>query len=356
MSISKLRFPASSTPARSPARGVLVAAGAIVVALAAAPSVAAPRAGAAPYPGRPIELVVTFPPGGGTDLLARKLAARLEGELGQPVVVENRAGASGNIGAQLVAHARPDGYTLLMVNSSYAINPAVYRKLGFSPQSDLRGVINVAYVPSVLVTTVSSPWLSLRQALDARAVRRVGLGATGPGATATPAYASCGNGTPQQLAGGMLMRRTGADWLHVPYRGCGPALQAVLAGNVPLGIVTASSALPFIQAGTLRALAVTSPQRSPLLPGVPTVAEQGLPGYALNQWHGVLAPAATPPAIVRRLNSAIAAVMRRPEMAAELQALGYDVTTSTPQEFQAVIERDIARFGELARQMDLHVD
>ena len=144
------------------------------------------------------------------------------------------------------------------------------------------------------------------------------------------------------------MRRTGADWLHVPYRGCGPALQAVLAGNVPLGIVTASSALPFIQAGTLRALAVTSPQRSPLLPGVPTVAEQGLPGYALNQWHGVLAPAATPPAIVRRLNSAIAAVMRRPEMAAELLALGYDVTTSTPQEFQAVIERDIARFGELA--------
>jgi len=306
---------------------------------------ATPRA-AASYPSRPIELIVTFPPGGGTDLLARKLAARLEAELGQPVVVENRAGASGNIGAQLVAHARPDGYTLLMVNSSYAINPGVYRNVGFSPQDDLRGVINVAYVPSVLVTAAASPWQSLRQALDAGGGQGV----------ASPAYASCGNGTPQQLAGEMLARRTGASWLHVPYRGCGPALQAVLGGNVALGVVTASSALPFIQAGTLRALAVTSPQRTPLLPGVPTVAEQGVPGYALNQWHGVLAPAATPPAVIRKLNAAIAAIVRRPDMTAELRALGYDTTTSTPQEFQSMIDRDIVRFGELARQMRLSVD
>lgn len=302
---------------------------------------------AAAYPARPITLVVTFPPGGGTDMLARRLAASMEQTFGQSVVVENRAGASGNIGAQAVARAKPDGYTLLVVNSSYAINPGVYRHLGFSPQTDLIGVINVAFVPSLLVTAAGSPWKSLSQALDAKEAR--------PG-SAPPAYASCGNGTPQHLAGGMLLRRTGSDWLHVPYRGCGPALAGVLAGNVGLGFVTASSALPFLQGGTLRALAVTSPQRSALLPDVPTVAEQGLPEYELNQWHGLLAPAGTPPAIVERLNAAIAAIMRRPDMARDLRALGYDVTVSSAQAFQAMIQRDIAKFGTLTREMGLRVD
>ncbi len=318
------------------------------VALCAAPGAgAAPGTAAAVYPDRPITLVVTFPPGGGTDMLARRLAASLEPALGQPVVVENRSGASGNIGAQAVARAKPDGYTLLVVNSSYAINPGVYRHLGFSPQTDLIGVINVAFVPSVLVTAAGSPWKSLKQVLDAKRA--------GPG-LAPPAYASCGNGTPQQLAGEMLARRTGSDWLHVPYRGCGPALAGVLAGNVGLGFVTASSALPFLQAGTLRALAVTSPQRSALLPDVPTVAEQGLAGYELNQWHGLLAPAGTPPAIVERLNAAIASIMRRPGMARDLRALGYDVTVSSAQAFQAMIQRDIVTFGELTREMGLRVD
>lgn len=304
-------------------------------------------AGVAAYPTRPISLVVTFPPGGGTDLLARRLAARLGPDLGQSVVVENRAGASGNIGAQIVARAKPDGYTLLMVNSSYAINPGVYRNLGFSPEKDLIAVINVAFVPSVLITATNSPWKTLHQVLDAKDGK--------PGA-APPAFASCGNGTPQHLAAEMLVRRTGAAWLHVPYRGCGPALESVLARNVDVGFVTASSALPFLRAGSLRALAVTSPQRSPLLPNVPTVAEQGLPGYELNQWHGVLAPAGTPPAVIERLNSAIAAVMRQPDMARDLRALGYDTTASTSREFQSMIDGDIAKFGALTRQMGLKVD
>src|SRR5690606_10004707 len=299
------------------------------------------------YPAHPIVLVVTFPPGGGTDMLARRLAVHLEGALGQRIVVDNRAGASGNIGAQLVARSRPDGYTLLMVNSSYAINPGVYRNLGFSPEKDLVGVINIAFVPSVLVTAADSPWISLPQALEAQ-----GTG----GQETLVSYASCGNGTPQHLAGEQLMGRTGATWLHVPYRGCGPALTGLLAHTVDLGFVTASGALPLIKAGALRALAVTSPRRSPLLPDVPTVAEQGLPGYELDQWHGILAPAGTPPAVIERLNSAIAAIMNTPQLAADLRALGYDTTTSTAQEFQSLIQRDMTKFGRLTMKMGLEVD
>ncbi|PLC54446.1 ABC transporter substrate-binding protein [Pollutimonas nitritireducens] len=308
---------------------------------------AASLADSADYPVRPITLVVTFPPGGGTDLLARRLAASLERDLGQSVVVENRSGASGNIGAQAVARAKPDGYTLLVVNSTYAINPGVYRNLGFSPQRDLVGVINVAFVPSVLVTAADSPWRTMRQALEAK---------DGEPGSMPPAYASCGSGTPQHLAGEMLLRRTDAMWLHVPYRGCGPALAGVLGGNVGLGFVTASSALPFLKGGTLRALAVTSPQRSPLLPHVPTVAEQGLAGYALDQWHGILAPAGTSSAIIERLNGAIVSIVQRPDMARDLHALGYDTTVGSPQDFQAVIRQDIARFTQLTEQMGLRVD
>ncbi len=308
---------------------------------------AASGTAAAVYPNRPVTLVVTFPPGGGTDLLARRLAARLERSLGQTFVVENRAGASGNIGAQAVARSKPDGYTLLVVNSSYAINPGVYRNLGFSPETDLVGVINVAFVPSVLVTRADSPWRNLNQTLETD---------DGEASAAPLAYASCGNGTPQHLAGEMLIRRTGFAWLHVPYRGCGPALAGVLAGNVPVGFVTASSALPFLQSGALRALGVTSKERSPLLPNVPTIAEQGFTGYELDQWHGLLAPAGTPSVIIERLNAAIAAIMQSPDMVRDLRAMGYDTTVSTAQAFQALVQHDRVRFGELTRQMGLRAD
>ena len=336
-----------------PRRGASVLARLAAILWAAALIAGTARAGTADadagdaYPTRPIVLVVTFPPGGGTDMLARRLAVHMEGALGQPVVVENRAGASGNIGAQMVARSKPDGYTLLMVNSSYAINPGVYRNLGFSPQKDLVGVINIAFVPSVLATAADSPWKSLPQALEAHIGER----------QETPlSYASCGNGTPQHLAGEQLMGRTGAAWLHVPYRGCGPALTGLLAHTVDVGFVTASGALPLIQAGALRALAVTSPRRSPLLPDVPTVAEQGLPGYELDQWHGILAPADTPPAVIERLNSAIAVIMGKPQLVADLRALGYDTTASTSQEFQSLIQRDIAKFGRLTMKMGLEVN
>lgn len=305
----------------------------------------APAAAARGYPSHPITIVVTFPPGGGTDLLARRLGAALQQDLGQSVVVENRPGASGNIGAREVAQAAPDGYTLLMVNSSYAINPGVYRDLPFSPRHDLKGVINVAFVPSVLAVPAGSPFHSLADA----------LAAAGQGGKALT-YASCGNGTPQHLAGEMLRIASGRLLQHVPYKGCGPALTDVLSGQVGMGIITASSAAPFLASGRLRALAVTSPRRSELMPSVPTVAEQGFPGFSLDQWHGLLVPAATPPAIIARLNAAVAAIMNRADTRQALLQLGYSPTASTPQAFQTLIEEDIDRFGQLTARIGLHAD
>jgi tripartite-type tricarboxylate transporter receptor subunit TctC len=303
------------------------------------------KTAATDYPSHPITIIVTFPPGGGTDLLARRLGAALQQDLGQNVVVENRPGASGNIGAREVAQAAPDGYTLLMVNSSYAINPGVYRDLPFSPKDDLKGVINVAFVPSVLAVPASSPFHTLADVLAAA------------GRNGKPlSYASCGNGTPQHLAGEMLRIASGRALQHVPYRGCGPALTDILSGQVGMGIVTASSAAPFLASGKLRAVAVTSPRRSELMPAVPTVAEQGYAGYSMDQWHGLLAPAATPPAIVARLNKAVAAIMNRPDTRQALMQLGYSPTASTPAEFQALIDTDIDRFGKLTARMGLHAD
>ncbi|WP_459616907.1 tripartite tricarboxylate transporter substrate binding protein [Bordetella sp. 2513F-2] len=297
------------------------------------------------YPDRPITIVVTFPPGGGTDLLARKLGAALQARLGRPVVVENRPGASGNIGARFVARAAPDGHTLLMVNSSFAINPGVFRQLEFSPRKDFVAVANVAYVPSVIAVPAGSPLATLADALLRAADPQQPL-----------PYASCGNGTPQHLAGEMLHGMTGAALQHVPYRGCGPALNDLLAGQVPLGIVTASSAAPFLSEGRLRALAVTSPGRAASWPGVPTVAEQGVAGYELDQWHGLLAPAGTPHQVVRQLNAEIDAIVAQPAMQQALQQLGYTPAGGDADDFQRLVLRDIARFGALTARIGLQVD
>ncbi|MFJ1299648.1 tripartite tricarboxylate transporter substrate binding protein [Pseudomonadota bacterium AL_CKDN230030165-1A_HGKHYDSX7] len=298
----------------------------------------------AAFPDHPITIIVTFPPGGGTDLLARKLGAALSDDIGQAVVVENRPGASGNIGARTVAQSAPDGYTLLMVNSSFAITPGVFSKLDFSPEQDFAAVINVAFVPSVIVTRADSGIAGLPAVLERDPSARALL------------YASCGNGTPQHLAGEMLRLRSAAPLQQVPYKGCGPALTDVLSGHVPLGIVTASSAVPFIESGRLRALAVTSAERSLLLPQVPTVAEYGMAGYELNQWHGLLAPAGTPPEVIAKLNAAVAAIMARPAMRNNLLDLGFAPTASSAAEFDRLVHADIARFTALTRELGLRVD
>ena len=319
------------------------------LALAAPADAAGPAAPAQDrdYPSRPITIIVTFPPGGGTDLLARKLGMRLQESLGQAVIVDNRPGASGNIGSRAVAYARADGYTLLMANSSFAINPGVYRNLGFDPKADFAPVANVGFVPSVLVTAEGSGIASLQDVLAVRSEPSL-------------AYASCGNGTPQHLAGEMLYETSGTYLLHIPYRGCGPALNDVVAGQVPVGIVTLSSASALIASGRLRALAVTSPQRSPVLADVPTVAEIIGQPFELDQWHGLLAPSHTPAQVVRRLNEAVREAVALPALQRELMDLGYTPQSPGPQAlaqgFRDIVWTDIDRFGLLARKIGLQVD
>lgn len=334
----------------------VVATAAAALGLAACGKWSNAPAAAALQPGQPLTLVVTFPPGGGTDWLARQLAPGLSARLGVPVVVDNRPGASGNIGAAVVAQAAPDGHTLLMANTSYAINPGVFRALEFDPARDLVGVANVAYAPSVVVVPASSPWRSLGDVLAQGRVGAQGQHAAASPASAAVPFASCGNGTPQHLAGELLARAAKVAWQQVPYKGCGPALTAVAGAQVPLAVVTASSATPLVQAGRLRALAVTAPQRFGLLPDVPTVAEQGFTGYAVDQWHGLLAPAGTPQPVLDLLHRALREVQATPAVDAALRAQGFAPDNSSAEAFQALVQADITRYGALTRSLGLQLD
>lgn len=292
---------------------------------------------------KPITIVVTFPPGGGTDLLARKLGAALQQRIGQNVIVENRPGASGNIGARHVAEAAGDGSTLLMVNSSFAINPAVYRQLDFDPRNDFKPVLNVGTIASVLVVPHNS---TLQNLADARAAAQ---------AQELP-FASCGNGTPQHMAGEMLAQAAHLHLQHVPYKGCGPAITAVAAGQVPLGVVTASSAAPLIEAGRVRAIAITAPQRLAQWPQVPTVAEQGVAGFAVEQWHGLLAPAATSDARLQQMHAVLAQILAEPAMQQSLRDQGYTPVQQSTAQFGKTIASDIDRYSAVAQQLGLRVD
>lgn len=299
----------------------------------------------AAFPQKQIEIIVTFPPGGGTDMLARLIGNYLTQDLGQTVIVENRPGASGNVGARIISERAPDGYSLLIANSSYAINPAVFSNMPFDPKKDLSGVVNFAYVPSVLIVPADSPYKTLGDLVKA----------------ATPAsnptfFGSCGNGTPQHLAGELLNIAAKTHIAHVPYKGCGPALNDVLGNQVTSAIVTASSAIPHIKAGKVRALGVTAKERSQFLPDVPTVAEQGYPGYELNQWHGFLVPARTPDAVKEKLYAAVAKVMKREDVQKKLAGLGYSIANDGPAAFDAIVQNDIDRFTKLAKEINLNMN
>lgn len=293
---------------------------------------------------KPITIVVTFPPGGGTDLLARKLGAELQQRIAQPVVVENRPGASGNIGARAVAEAAPDGTTLLMANSSFAINPGVYRELGFDPHKDFKAVFNAGTIASVLVVPQHSNVHGLADVLAQSTADK------------PLAFASCGNGTPQHIAGEMLTQAAHMRLQHVPYKGCGPAISAVAADQVPLGMVTASSAAPLIEAGRVRAIAVTAPTRVASLPDIPTLAEQGVAGFAVEQWHGLLAPAATPEAVIARLHQELAQILAEPAMQQSLRAQGYTLVRQSSEQFGQLIAADMERYAAVTAQLGLKAD
>ena len=296
------------------------------------------QAQAQPWPSKPIRLVAPFAPGGGPDVLGRLMAPRLAEALGQPLVVENRPGAGGNLGAEFVVRAAPDGYTLLITTSAIAINASLYAKPAFSPTRDLLPVTLVATAPLVLAVHPSVPARSVQELLAlARRAPKGGLN-----------YGSSGTGTTTHLAGVMLASLGSAPLTHVPYKGSAPGLGAVLGGEVDFGFLGLFTAQPLLRAGKLRALAVTSARPSAALPDVPPIART-LPGYEMPIWYPMFAPALTPEAIVSRMQAETARALRQPEVRGAIERDGGEPVGSTPGELQALLARDLERFAQLVR-------
>ncbi|WP_338664478.1 tripartite tricarboxylate transporter substrate binding protein [Pararoseomonas sp. SCSIO 73927] len=310
--------------------------------LAAAP---AARAQPAPWPARPIRLVVPFPPGGPTDIVARVLAERMSRALGQPIPVENRPGANGNIGNEAVAKAEPDGYTVLYNTSSIALSPALYTRLPYDAARDLSPVLQTATIPLVLAVNPSLPVHDLQGFVEHLRAR--------PGKLS---YGSAGNGNVTHLGAFLLLRSQGLEAVHVGYRGSAPALVDAAAGQVQFLTDTVNSALPLIREGRLRALAVTSTKRLAPLPDVPTVAETLIPGFEVGAWQGMMVPARTPPAIVERLNAAAMGALADPEVRARLAEQGTEPLGSTPEEYGRILREETARWGRVIAESGVRLD
>ena len=297
------------------------------------------------YPARPIRLVVPFPPGAYTDTVARLLAKKLSDGFEQPVVVENRAGAGGNIGADYVAKSAPDGYTLLMGTIAAAISVSAYAKLPYQLKRDLAPVSLVVSVPYVLVAGPAIPARSLGELVE--------LARAQPGKLN---YASSGNGSALHLASELFKARTGTDLVHIPYKGIAPAVTDLIGGQVSVMFPSLDSALPHIRSAKIKALAVTSAKRSPLLPEVPTVAESGLPGFEIVAWGGVLAPAATPADIIARINSQIGRALESPDIRKRFLDLGAEATPSAAGEFARFIEAEIEKWARVVKASGVRID
>jgi len=299
------------------------------------------------YPTHAIRFVVAFTPGGPSDLLTRTIAQKLSERVGQPVLTDNRPGAGGNLAADLVAKASPDGYTLLTANIGIlAANASLYGHLSFDPIEDFAPIILVGAQPNILVVHPSLPVHSVAEL--------IALAKAQPGPLD---YASSGNGTPSHLSAELFKAMTGVDMVHIAYRGGVPALADLIAGQgVQLMFATAVSALPFIRAGQLRALAVTTATRSPLMPDLPTLQEAGLTGFESTAWHGVVAPAGAPPAIIDRLNREIGAILTLPDVRKVLSTEGIDIIGGTPAQFAAYIRAEIPKWAEIVRISGAHVD
>ncbi len=298
------------------------------------------------WPTKPVTLVVGFAAGGSADILARALSQKLTPALGQPVVVDNKPGAGATIATAGVASAQADGHTLLLVTSGHAGSGALYPTLRYDPIKAFAPVVKLAASPVVVVVPASQPWKTLPELLDAarKAPGTLNYAAGGGGATTTA------------LAAEFLKKDAQVDMVQVPYRGSGPALTALLAGEVQVGFEIPSSALPHIQSGKLRPLAVTSRTRSAALPDVPTVIDQGIRNFDVIGWFGVLAPAGTPQPVVARLNREINAILQQPDVRERLSGLGLEATGGTPEEFQKLIESDTQRYGEAIRRMGIKVE
>ncbi len=298
-----------------------------------------------PYPAKPVRLIVTYPPGGGADTMARLLSPKLGEALGQPVLVENRAGASGTIAADLVAKSSPDGYTLMLDAANYAVNPSLYPKLPYDPAKAFAPVTLIALFPNVVVVTPAFPVSSIRQLVEKIRAE--------PGKIA---FASSGNGSAQHLAAELFRQRAGLDMVHMPYKGGGPALIDVMAGQVPLYFGNMASALPHVKNGKLKALAVTGAKRSPAAPELPTVAEAGMPGYQVYEWNAIFAPAGTPEPIVKRLYLEISKALAAPDLKERIAALGGEIVASSPADTAAWLREQTASWGKVVREGNIKAE
>ena len=330
-----------------PSRRQLLAAAAALCAVTTLPTAWAQSN----WPTRPVRIVVPFAPGGTTDLLARALAPELSRAFGQPFTVDNRAGAGGNIGADLVAKAEKDGYTFLMGTvGTHGINKALYAKMPFDPQKDFTPVTLVAGVPNVMVMNADKAQrLNLRTAADFVTYAKANPGKFN--------MASSGNGTSIHLAGELFKSRTGVFMAHIPYRGSGPAMMDMVAGNADVMFDNLPSALPHIKSGKLKAFAVTSAQRSSVLPDLPTVEEAAaLPGFDASSWFGLLAPAGTPGPIVNRVQQETAKALNSPAIKEKLEAQGAIPSGNTPQAFAQLIDNEIKKWAAVVKASGAKVD
>jgi len=301
-------------------------------------AIAAPAFAQSNWPERPVRLIVGFPPGGSTDLAARILANRLSQSLGQPVVVENRVGAAGNIAHEQVARAAPDGYTLLMAATSFAAAPAFFENLSWDPVKDFTPVSLVATVPIIVVTT---PGLGLKSLRDLVAYSKANPGKVN--------MASPGATTLTRLSGEQFKQVAGLDWLTVHYKGGAPAMQDLLAGRAHVMFANISDVIQQVKGGKLDALAVATPRRTPIAPDVPTVAESGVPGFSFSTWQAVVGPAGMPPAVVQKLNGEIRRIMAQPDVQAQFAQLGTDAATGTPEELRTLVAAEVDKIKQVAK-------
>jgi tripartite-type tricarboxylate transporter receptor subunit TctC len=299
----------------------------------------------AAYPNKPIRMVVPYPPGGPTDVLGRIVAQRLSESLGQQVVVENRPGASGMIGSELVAKAAPDGYTLLTNASIHVINPSLYPKMNFDALRDFTPVSLIAQVPLILVVNPALPVKSVQELIALAKAQPNLLN-----------FGSSGNAAAPHLAGESFKIATGVQMQHVPYKGSAPALTDLMGGQVQLMFDSMPSAMPHVKSGKIRALAVTTAKRSPTVPDLPTVAESGVPGFDISTWYGVWAPAGTPKDIVNKIAAEMAKALKQPAVRERLAALGAEPAADTPEEFAAYCQSELAKWSKIVRESGAKAD
>jgi tripartite-type tricarboxylate transporter receptor subunit TctC len=297
------------------------------------------------WPTKPVRWIVPYPPGGGTDVIARIMQSRMSEGLGQPIVIENRGGAGGAVGTEAAARAAPDGYTFLFTLSSHTINPLLY-KLSYNVERDFVSVSLIVSVPQLIAANPNAPVKSM-QDLVAQAKAQPGQ----------LAFASVGNGTPSHIAGELLMLKTGIHLVHVPYKGGGPAVIDTIGGQVPLLFVTAPAAMSHVRAGKLRPLAVTTLKRSPGAPEIPTVAEAlNLPDYEVDSWYAMFAPAKTPPAIVARMQKEVARAVQLPDIRQKLIEQGGDPVGGTSEDLDRVVKGELRKWAEVIRDAKIKLD